>query len=769
MEDELARQAVERQLTDAIKSISKRLAQLYLDGDRLLRDAEGVPARYSEFAEELADERKKAAALLQLIPESQPLLEVLKTSFSTAQRMIQVLEKRANNWNAFMILKVETIFELNKLRKPLEEVMAKPRRSINDVKKDFDIISEERRKPSTMYDKVRKLQQLSELHEPLESPRADVRFFDAGAQQMEKEYDEALNEMSAEIEDENLFCDAIDHFNAEMKPICDLLSREPNQDNIRHVEKFQLPTLRTELAMLKKKYDEAYHARRYVNPDSSRIAAVEDRMKTLDSMLEDVKKAEQKRIMVMVTERLSQLKTIPVLEVTQDSLDEMENQLQNLPKDQADELQRQIENLRNAKKQHFNFIHGTVLTHVEDATTSFPTQDTPQQNYSRVKNSLKLIMDTTCLPASNCGRSLKVEVQLRDGPPGEALILTYSEAGYSAAKQNFCGFEWEAKPTIHEDHVAITLWCNPEVESHSWRCAALITVYSCADVDDETTLLYRSSHIFHNECRSTSIITPCVELDNDGTLGILNTSGVAAMPESNFTKPSEFSNACIAFKNSDMRVFVNKEYLLINSRKFATLFTPERSGSAASNDKSESGDDFDVLSSRASVPGQSLEDDSGLNTLLSSQAVCHEEGVFLLEDINIKDFITFLETIYPPFNDITGENVESVLPTAFRFDVEHIVKKCEIYLGSEDARKLFDLLQRLVFATTYKMDSLQEDSLASLQNARDVLSLLDDPRLQNVSSDLRSLLLETLLERFRSEAWTVTAEADGASTASDDF
>ncbi|CAJ0593219.1 unnamed protein product [Cylicocyclus nassatus] len=219
-------------------------------------------------------------------------------------------------------------------------------------------------------------------------------------------------------------------------------------------------------------------------------------------------------------------------------------------------------------------------------------------------------MDATCHSASNCVRSLKVEIQVRDGPLGEALILTYSDAGYCEAKQKFCGFEWEAKPTVHEDHVSITLWCSPEVESDSWRCAALITVYGCVGIDGESTLLYRSSHIFHNECRSTSIITPPVELDNDGTLGILSTTGEAAMPDSNFTKPSEFSNACIAFKNSDMRVFVNKEFI------------PERSTSAASNlDKSDSGDDFDVLSSRAGVRGQSLEDDSGLNTLLSSRKV----------------------------------------------------------------------------------------------------------------------------------------------------
>ncbi|CAJ0593221.1 unnamed protein product [Cylicocyclus nassatus] len=770
MEDEVAGRTADRHLTDAIEFISKRLAQLYVDCDRLLNDAGGEPIRSRPTAEELLDECKKAVALLQDAPKSLPSVQALEAVLFPAQMMFAELQREVNFWDAFVQIKQITKSNFDKWRMLLDKVLAKPRRSIKD-ERGFDVISEERKRTDVcdVYYYMSELRQLNELLHPLKSAHAEFQFID-----------EALHEMSAEIADENLLCDTIEHFHTEMISIYHLLSKEDNQEIIKDVEKFQLPALREQLAMLKGKFEEANHARKHVDPDSSRFAALEDRLKTLDLMLEDAKKAfekdEQKRIFVGITERLSQLKTIPILELTEDSLNEMENQIQTLPKDQADKLQKEIEDLRNAKKRHFDFIHGTVLTYAEDATAAFSTaRDIPQENSFRVKNSSKLTMDVTCHSASNCVRSLKVEIQVRNGPLGEAL-LTYSDAGYCVAKQKFCGFEWEFKPTVNEDHVSITLWCNPEVESDSWRCATLITVYGCAGVDGESTLLYRSSHIFHNEFRSTSIIIPRVELDNDGTLGILNTSGCsreAAMPDSKFTKPSEFSNACIAFKNSDMRVFVNKEYLLINSRKFATLFTPERPGSAASNlDKSETGDDFDVLSSRASVPGQSLEDDSGPNTLLSSRGgdvptvVCHEEGVFLLEDINIKDFITFLGTIYPPFNDITGENVESVLPTAFRFDVEHIVKKCEIYLGSEDARKLFDLFQRLVFATTYNMSSLQKDSLALLQNARDVLSLLDDPRLQNVSSDLRSILLETLLERFRSEART-TSEADEASTASD--
>ncbi|CAJ0593185.1 unnamed protein product [Cylicocyclus nassatus] len=632
MEDEGAKRTADQQPADAINSISRRLSQLYVDGDRLLRDAKGVPERYRKFAKELADECKKAKTLLQNAPKSHCSIEALKEILSRAHFVLSALQKRANNWDAFVRIREELKIELNNLRKPLEEALRKPRRFISDVRKDFKVISEEHRKATICY-KVRKLQQLSELLEPLESPRADARFFHISAQQLKKEYKEALNEMSAEIEDEYLRCDEIFHFNVETSSIiCDLLDRKPNQEIIENVGKFRLPALQAQLAALKKKYEEANHACKHVCPDPSLIARQENLMKSLVSKLDDAKKTskknELKRILVrIITEQLSQLKTIPISELTEDSLNEMENQIQTLPRNQADELQRQIENLRNVKKQHFS-VHRTVLTHVEDATAAFPTaQEISQENSSLMKNFSKLTMGTAC-PA-NCGRILKVEVQVRDGE--------------------------------------------------------------------------------------------------------------AAIPDSEFTKPTEFNNTCIAFKNSDMRVFVNKEYLMMNSQKFATLFTPERAESPASNlDRSESGDDFDIPSSRASMPEQPSRDDSVLNVNLFSShddgvpspAVC-EERVFLLEDVNIKDFIAFLETIYPPFHNITGENVESVLPTAFRFDVEHILKKCENYLRTEDARKSFDLLQRLVFATTYKMGSLQNDCLALLQNSFDVLLLLDDPRVRS--------------------------------------
>ncbi|VDN22188.1 unnamed protein product [Cylicostephanus goldi] len=209
--------------------------------------------------------------------------------------MIPVLQERAKKWDAFVRIRDEAEIKLGILRKSLGKVLAKPRRSTNDVKKDFDVISGKRKSYI-----VCQFQQFAELFDPHESVYTDLLFMGLDAEEMEKQYDDVLNKMLSEIEDENLLCGAVDHSNTKMNSIFDLLSREPTKENIENVEQFQLPALRAQLAILKEKYDEASHARKHVDPDSSRFAALEDRMKSLDSMLENAKKTvenhEQERI-----------------------------------------------------------------------------------------------------------------------------------------------------------------------------------------------------------------------------------------------------------------------------------------------------------------------------------------------------------------------------------------------------------------------------------------------------------------------------------------
>ncbi|VDK76754.1 unnamed protein product, partial [Cylicostephanus goldi] len=208
--------------------------------------------------------------------------------------MTRVLQEHADNWDTFLRLRDEADMELGNLRGPLEDVSQKPRRSTNDAQQDFEALSAQREKTSILTDKIRQLQQICELLDPLESPRADIRFIDVDTEQLEKQYDDVLSDLSSEIEEENLLCDSMDHFNNEINSISDQLSKEPTRENLENIEKFQVPALRAQLAMLKEKQDEAKNSRKHVDTDSSRLAALEDRMKNLDSMLEDAKKAAER-------------------------------------------------------------------------------------------------------------------------------------------------------------------------------------------------------------------------------------------------------------------------------------------------------------------------------------------------------------------------------------------------------------------------------------------------------------------------------------------
>lgn len=379
IEEEIARRAADESLRDAITPVSSRLVQLVNDADRLMGDAEGVPAQYRPCAGELVDESKKAVALLQDAPKSHPSVQALEVALASAEQIIPVLEDRANNWDEFVRVRDEADVELDKLRKPLDEVLAKPRRTINDAKQDFDVISEERKKSNILGDKVRRLQELSELLDPLESAYADVRFIDVDAEQTEKQYDDVLNELSAEIEDENLLCDSVDHFNTEMNSIRDLLAGQPNKENIENIEQFQIPALRAQLSMLKERHDEANHARKHVDPDSSRLPVLEDRMQSLDALVDDAKasleKDEQERLLVLLISQLSQLEAIPLRELSDESLADVEKQLHSLPTEKSEPLQKHIDDLRNAKKQHDDTLQDTLqrLVAIEEAIAALPS------------------------------------------------------------------------------------------------------------------------------------------------------------------------------------------------------------------------------------------------------------------------------------------------------------------------------------------------------------------------------------------------------------
>ncbi|KAJ1374426.1 CAMSAP CH domain [Parelaphostrongylus tenuis] len=229
---------------------------------------------------------------------------------------------------------------------------------------DLERISAETQKFIILDDKVRKLQELSERLDPLESANAEVRFIDVDVEQTEKQYDDLLNELSTEIEDEKRLCDSVDHFINEINSICNLLTEQPTRDCLENIEHFQLPALQAELSMLREKHDEANNIRRHVDPDKLRLSVLNDRMSSLGELIkvaeESIEKNEQEALFALLTMKLLQLTTLPLRELTEETLMDVENQLGNLPSEYVDQLRNQINQLRDMKKRHDDVTKETL-------------------------------------------------------------------------------------------------------------------------------------------------------------------------------------------------------------------------------------------------------------------------------------------------------------------------------------------------------------------------------------------------------------------------
>ena len=398
----MTRCAADEAVRDTLDPISSRLVQLVNDANRLLSDAEGVPSQYRTSADELINECKNAIIALRDAPKNHPSVEVLSAELSSAENVIPILEERANNWDEFVRVRDEVDTELNRLRQPLDEVLTKSRRSINDTINDFNVISAERKNANILDDKVRTLQELSELLDPLESAYADMRFIDVDVEQTSKQYDDLLNELSTEIEDEKHLRDSVDHFINEMNSICSLLTEQPTKECVENIERFQLPALQAQLSMLQQRHNEANNTRKHVDPDMSQLSVLNDRMSSFDVLMknaqESIDRCEQERLFALLTMNLSQLETIPLRELTEESLVDIERELENLPKHQVDQLRNQIDELKNRKRKRDETTNETLdrFAMIENIIATLPSSydiDSLEANLARIRHVRELLAE----------------------------------------------------------------------------------------------------------------------------------------------------------------------------------------------------------------------------------------------------------------------------------------------------------------------------------------------------------------------------------------
>ncbi|KAK6727968.1 hypothetical protein RB195_005558 [Necator americanus] len=364
------------------------------------------------------------------------------------------------------------------------------------------------------------------------------------------------------------------------------------------------------------------------------------------------------------------------------------------------------------------------------------------------------------------------------------LVLTLSTSDiYNVAKKKICGFEWQAEAMVDEEFLDIFLWCNREIEGNLWRCNARVTIIALG-VNGASDAIRKQVTTFHTSNRSMKYTILRNELsmgDIEIRLELYDISGYRdySMFTIDFTKPSPLTDLCIGFQDSDVRVYVNTQYLSIHSAKFAHLFVRIKPGCAekpfpTTENKSEFGtcSDYDVLSMKSEGETVKLDSDEEMfrartqdvdnmcfllpsdDAAGSSPATGLEGNVLILKDVGPGEFLVLLKAIYPPFAAITKENLQPLLAMSFRFGVEHMLWKGERYLMTKEAQQSFDVFERLEFATLFNMAALQSDCLSKLLTANDVRQVLDDPRIECAPKQVRSVLLEALLQRFRADSVT---------------
>ncbi|CAD6184172.1 unnamed protein product [Caenorhabditis auriculariae] len=207
-----------------------RLTRLVTEADELLRDSDAVPGQYEPTARELNSEVELARKVINdagvAAGPQVEAIESLETTIQAAQQLANGLEERAQAWREFVVVRDETDATLGKLRTPLERVLEKPKRSASEASDDMKEIRDASHDIQILNANVANLQRLSEALNPLESAYAEVRFADVDTEQTQKQYDELLNELATELEDDRVLGESAELIAKEIEEIRAVLDQK---------------------------------------------------------------------------------------------------------------------------------------------------------------------------------------------------------------------------------------------------------------------------------------------------------------------------------------------------------------------------------------------------------------------------------------------------------------------------------------------------------------------------------------------------------------
>ena len=278
----------------------------------------------------------------------------LQETVSEAQPVHQALATRAAVWEQFVKERDNANIQLDNARKPLDEIEAKGLRSLPEAQQDLEALVTGQEQLIPLDTTLDTLQRLSEQLDPLETAYADVRFFDVDLEQTREQYEDQLTALRNEIDDENALTDATRQVQNELARVSQH-AQSDNKDVLVQLEQHELPALLAQSQLLLDRDQTARHERRVVQrPEASLEKELNEQLKQLASEISkhinDVNLAERQQAIEALRLEVDLLKSQPP---TEESIERVLLQLENLPKDEADveQLQKELAEVRANKDQ----------------------------------------------------------------------------------------------------------------------------------------------------------------------------------------------------------------------------------------------------------------------------------------------------------------------------------------------------------------------------------------------------------------------------------
>jgi chromosome segregation ATPase len=304
----------------------------------------------------------------------------LQETVSEAQPVHQALATRAAVWEQFVKERDNANTQLDNARRPLEVTEPKGLRTLPEAQQDLETLVNGQEQLSPLETTLDTLQRLSEQLDPLETAYADVRFFDVDLEQTREQYEDQLTALRNEIDDENALVDATHQVQNELARLAQHAQTD-NKDVLVQLEQHELPALLAQSQLLLDRDQTARHERRIVQrPESPLVKELHDQLKQLageiNKRINDINLAERQQVIEALRLEVELMKSeIP----TEDAIERVALQLENLPKEDSDVvvLQKELAEVR-AKKDQVDSLKRRLqdelagvaekLQRVEDAT-----------------------------------------------------------------------------------------------------------------------------------------------------------------------------------------------------------------------------------------------------------------------------------------------------------------------------------------------------------------------------------------------------------------